>query len=106
PPATSVPASSEHYKGSNPLSVHDALGLGVEVVNALGPTSAFITNSLVELNQDSGVTIFASTVSLTDVVIRDNGSAPSLPPRERGIDIETDIDLGLGADVEVRHAVI
>ena len=106
PTATALAVSGAEDVVIDGVWVHDALGLGVEVVNALGPTSAFITNSLVELNQDSGVTIFASTVSLTDVVIRDNGSAPSLPTRERGIDIETDIDLGLGADVEVRHAVI
>jgi len=106
PTATGLAVSGAEEVVVEGVWVHDVLGYGIEAVNALGPTSVTLRHSLVERNEATGVVVFASVVSLTDMVIRDNGLLPPTPRSARGIDVETDDDQALGATVEIRHSVV
>jgi hypothetical protein len=76
--------------------VHGALWRGVDIEDALGPTSVGLHGSLIEEDHEVGVFVAGSTATLEGVVVRRNLPRANDPRGGRGIVIQDESSLAPG----------
>lgn len=81
--------------------IHDVTGRGVNLQNDLGPTSARVTRSLVEMTSEIGVNLYASKLELERSVVRDTLPLNGL----FGVGIHAG-DTGGTSDLVVRSSIV
>jgi nitrous oxidase accessory protein NosD len=87
------------------LRVHDTGGIGVDIEDILGPTSATVTGSLIEGAQSVGLFVVGATVTVEDNVLR--GTMPTSElSRGRGIEVGDNPDTQRRATVTVLDSVV
>lgn len=93
------------------LWIHDAAGRGINVENTLGTTSLTVAGSLIEDNNDIGLRVIGSAVTVAGSVIR--GTSPRTADQRygRGISAEAcgannGCDPAVPADLTVRRSVL
>jgi hypothetical protein len=105
-PAMGVGATGAEWLELHGLWIHDTTDRGINIEDALGPTSVRIASSLIEQGQEMGVFVSGADVELESTVVRGTLPMASTQDFGRGIDIQDSPDPDSRARLSVHGSLV
>jgi Protein of unknown function (DUF1565) len=88
------------------LWVHDGNRRGIALEDSLGPTSATLSNSLVEHHREVGVNVSGAEVTVDRVAIRDIAPTQGTLAEGRGLNVQVNLSTGTPAAVFITSCLL